>query len=804
MKVTYYQLFVSFLLTLSLPGCIFNCRALDIGPMTWTPRSDWINVKTCSTSVVAGTNAVGDGVADDTAALQTIFTWLQAHSNGRNLTVYFPPGTYKITSTLVLTQTISVSLLGCGSNTIMNWAGPAGGAMFQTPSDSFIRHIGFVWEGNNRASCAYLLSPSGSSPSRFENVSFKDFTAPATFPFVDFDGKPVTSPPGPPTAAILAGNGLSSEVMIYNCLFTNCTTGVIEGWRVGNNFMWQVDGCEFDNCGTGINFFTAACFLITNTHFEHSKIADIIGGHQMRVRHCTSSGSGYFYSQMENVPFSPDVIQDCKVDGWTNPAGAIFMGSWGPNMIFDCTFTHPPSGAKNPVRLDHPGAVILANNLAPGLPGIDQGSPGGGSLIANLPAGQRVGVLASASQTFLKTTFPPDSTHILDVTLPPYSADNKYGGDASPGIQAAVRDAEKAHNGSIVYIPNGIYKMTSTVNVSGGNYSIQGAGFSTELCWFGPENGTMFSVSTPHHLSLQLMRIAGQDGTLAGIKETSSGPSDIVYDEINFDHFATGNPGAIQPNNNAPGLVLSHLPAGAKVYMPHVNVPLTVQDCGAAQILCNFLQGGAISVSGIGPKTGFLGAVIGEIEQVVPADYNIVVDDNQDLIIGDYYTEQCANDVSLLRGNGTGSGRVTIQGLNSASGNNNGTGAPTLLLNVNNYQGSVFYSSLLTQDFNGTVPVQINQTGANPIDLMLVGNVFIDGVPKITTEKGANLISTQNVQVSANTGDVPENPNPLTPANNLSLVKGIDHLRQLEAVDLSVQYGITADKSAAAQDAQNP
>jgi hypothetical protein len=793
-----YRSGITAFLAISILACfVLKCPALDIGPMVWTPRSDWINVKTCSTSVVAGTNAVGDGVADDTAALQGIFTWLQAHSNGRNLTVYFPPGTYKITSTLVLTQTVSVSLLGCGSNTIMTWAGPAGGAMFQTPADSFIRHIGFVWEGNNLASCAYLLSPSGSSPTRFENVSFKDFTAAATYPFVDYDGKPVTAPPGAPTAAILSGNGLSSEVMIYNCRFSNCTTGVIEGWRVGNNLMWHVDGCEFDNCGTGINYFTAACMITTNTHFDHSKVADIIGGHQMRVRHCTSSGSGYFYSQMENVPFSPDIIEDCVIDGWTNPAGVIFLGSWGPNMVFDCTFTHPPGGAQNPVSLDHPGAVMLANNQAPGLPGILKASPPG-CLIANLPAGSRGGVLTSASQTFLKTTFPPDSTHILDVTLPPYSADNKYGADASPAIQSAVADAEKAHNGSIVYIPTGIYKMTSTVNVSGGNYSIQGAGFSTELCWFGPANGTMFSVSTPHHLSVQLMRIAAADNTLAGIKETSSGPSDIIYDEVYYDHYMAGNPGAIQPNNNAPGLVLSGLPSGSKVYMPHDSVPLTVQDCGAAQILGKFLQNGVITVSGTSPKTGFLGTVIAEGEQQIPDAYNIEIKDNQDLVIGDYYTEQCFNDIGLA-GSDVGTGRVTIQGLNSASGNNNGTGKPSFLLNVDNYRGFVFYSSLITQNYNGSVPVQINQAGANPIDLMLVGNVYVDGAPKITTGSGANLISTQNVQESANTCSIPDVPNPLTPANYLSLVQGLDHLRQLEAVDLSVQYGITSDRSPASQ-----
>ena len=233
--------------------------------------------------------------------------------------------------------------------------------------------------------------------------------------------------------------------------------------------------------------------------------------------------------------------------------------------------------------------------------------------------------------------------------------------------------------------------------------------------------------------------------------------------------------------------------------MLHDSVPLTVEDCGGAQILGKFLQNGVITVSGTNPKTGFLGTVIAEGEQQIADAYNIVIRDNQDLVIGDYYTEQCFNDISLS-GSDSGTGRVTVQGLNSASGNNNGTGKPSFLLNVNNYQGRVFYGSLMTQDFNGTVPVQINQTGANPIDMILVGNVYVDGSPKITTGSGANLITTQNVQISANTGSIPDVPNPLTPANYRSLAHGLDHLRQLEAVDLSMQYGITSDKSPVAQD----
>ena len=57
-----------------------DLRAIDIGPMTWTPRADWVNVKSCK-AITGGPDAVGDGVADDTAALQAVCTWLQNRSS---------------------------------------------------------------------------------------------------------------------------------------------------------------------------------------------------------------------------------------------------------------------------------------------------------------------------------------------------------------------------------------------------------------------------------------------------------------------------------------------------------------------------------------------------------------------------------------------------------------------------------------------------------------------------------------------------------------------------------------------------
>src|SRR3989304_6357577 len=72
--------------------------------------------------------ALGDGFADDTAAIQAALT-ATAASHGF---LYIPAGTYKITSTLTLTQAPNFTPRGAskgGTSTTLKWSGPQGGTM---------------------------------------------------------------------------------------------------------------------------------------------------------------------------------------------------------------------------------------------------------------------------------------------------------------------------------------------------------------------------------------------------------------------------------------------------------------------------------------------------------------------------------------------------------------------------------------------------------------------------------------------------------------------------------------------------
>jgi hypothetical protein len=78
--------------------------------------------------------AIGNGVADDTAAVQAMLNSTQVHSNA---VVFVSPGTYRLTQTCKLgqdTEAIQPRLVLLGldpSSTVFKWAGSGTGPMFQ-------------------------------------------------------------------------------------------------------------------------------------------------------------------------------------------------------------------------------------------------------------------------------------------------------------------------------------------------------------------------------------------------------------------------------------------------------------------------------------------------------------------------------------------------------------------------------------------------------------------------------------------------------------------------------------------------
>ena len=289
--------------------------AVNIAPMTWTQRSDWINVKTDSG---IAHHAVGDGVTDDTLAIQDALNLASQAGIGLDVnaspktTVYLPPGTYKISTTLNWSTgtsgTKGPALIGCGSNTTITWAGASGATMFYITGAPAARYLGIVWDGQSLAASAIWHDPKlgyAEDPVRHENEAFLNFTG-VGLRFDNYTNG--------------AAGAWTGGVDVWNCTFYNCVYGAQIGLNRPNDYEYMFEACEFEYCGVGIDSHGNTAQMVYDSHFSHSSISDMISILTVRARHNTSTGSKAFLTMPEWTGGAGQmhVIQDNWIDSWTS------------------------------------------------------------------------------------------------------------------------------------------------------------------------------------------------------------------------------------------------------------------------------------------------------------------------------------------------------------------------------------------------------------------------------------------------------------------------------------------------------
>lgn len=130
-------------------------------PGTWgTELNAWLDAAVTPYNVIADYGAKGDGVNDDTTPIQNA---LNACSSAGGGIVYFPPGTYKITATLNVSDKVELCGAGHGANlnaayniawnpvSQIKWVNVTGNKMISVagPARVNIRNLGL--DGNNQA-----------------------------------------------------------------------------------------------------------------------------------------------------------------------------------------------------------------------------------------------------------------------------------------------------------------------------------------------------------------------------------------------------------------------------------------------------------------------------------------------------------------------------------------------------------------------------------------------------------------------------------------------------------------------------
>ncbi len=778
---------------------VSQAQSVTIAPMSCTERSDWINVKTDSSLT---THAVGDGTTDDTAAIQEALDLASASSS--RMTVYFPAGTYKISSTLSWTTgSYGISgrgLIGCGSNTTLEWHGATGGTMFMSTGNSKARYIGLQWDGRDIAERAFLFEPHNSTygiaeaPIKHFNEAFLNFTGPA----LNFSNP--------------SNLEWSGQADIWNCLFYNCEYGLRIGSTYYNNYEYIVEASHFEDCDTAIDAGNNNSQMIYDTRFENSSNTDITSRGNLRVRRCISTNSKSFLAMPLHIGGGyKHVVQDCWVDSWTETrtgvySGTIRLGDKSSNMIFDCKFTNPPN-SNPPINIhnyssDEPHTLLVSNNSCDGFSTqssmVQTGANGGSAelLVVDVaPATPEVGLtslLDSPEHVFLDSTPIADGTQILDVTQSPYNAANDFSSDATAAIQQAIDDARSANNDSIVYLPIGTYKISSTLDVEGNNYTIEGGGYWAHLCWDGADNDNVFEVDNPGNITLKDFIIKTTDTTNGTntLTVTADSPGKLNLDGIWHRKYNT-TPSEILRLGDSGGVVLDTLPSGATVYITELHDHLTVQDSGPATIFGNRVPVSRLIILGdTQPKTGFLGFLYANsgvlwLEEDDTGLYDISILDNQDLVISDYYNEQTFNNLYMEDGDVTWTGRVTLQGFKRDAWGDN------TAVYVNDYEGRLFYGPQSFDNDRKSAASRITHTGTNPFDLILALDRFNVAAPIINLGSGANLIQVLNTLNASGTYSlIADTPSTLTSPDYEAIASGLDHLRELGLHDLALLRGL--------------
>ncbi len=789
----------------SLAAVAVNPQLPDL---RWEKRSDWVDVRSLG--------AKGDGVADDTAAIQaaldSLVDW--ERSGWKPVygpkTVYLPPGTYRITDTLHLYRMSGAMLVGHGRGTRVVWDGAAGKTMFWSDGSRCARFIGITWDGRGKAGRGYDHAAT-TKGAYFETEILHQYEA-----FIGMQH-------GVNLGISGQGGVATDNVFLKHCLFIDCARGIsVDNF---NYYHYSIDGCEFHGCGTGV-YFRRGMGYVRNSHFRGSTETDvyIYLGYPVdcSVRRVTSVGSRRFVTGGGGGWVSASEVSDCRVSGWTDPDGAIVIDSAASLLLYDIVFTNPP-GTKPPIRLanrmpDYPILLTVTGNRCAGVSSLID--PGPNSRIITLPSGKEKRLLRADDETFFPGRVDVVPGKIFDARRD-FRAKGDDKTDDTAALQATIDAARACGKDAMAYFPPGRYRVSKTLVITGADYRVGGGG-NREHCrlqWTGSRDGVVVHVQDPRQVKLEYVEIRGGENTgCCAIRQTGTGAgSNMRYEGISV-------PGAYIAYTPRPrGLELISLGRRDVVLMEgNNNGDLRITNCGRATILVSSLVASPIIIEGDERiRDGFIGflAYMG----LNVGDPLIHVKNNQNLVISDAYLEVTPGTHVALEGNpGEPAGAVTIMGTERYTMH---PGAAWLvggkkveqradIIRVSNYKGRYCEGRNLFSNppKDGYL---VAHTGDRPLDLIFLANCWMTldaywkngqtrpafaDAPRFQLGKGARLIQLQNtiydLQGADKAGDRmvvgtwPEQlPNRVPRGGLAQVTAALDDVRRLGAIDLQLNYG---------------
>ncbi|HEX7794230.1 MAG TPA: glycosyl hydrolase family 28-related protein [Vicinamibacterales bacterium] len=559
------------------------------------PFQSWTNVKTAY-------GAVGDGQADDTAALQRALTELG--TSGHSPVLFVPAGRYRITGTLTLLHQIWLSVIGEDpENTSIMWDGPRGGTMLLVNGIAYSRINRLTFDGRRTAGIAIDQSFDNAAPhfdtgNEYADDVFRDVEFGIHGGFKDF-GFAETSIVRArfirnTTAGVALGNFNALDIWIWHSLFEDCATGITNEPGAGN-------------------------YHVYDSVFHRSRVADLsmqnTGGFSARGNYSIGSRAFFVSGQTINHPASIEIQGNTIIDPLDTTA--IRLGNQGPGLVVDNTI-RSLSGAQAAVvwwkSFFHGADVVSVGNTFTVPNSFDVNG-------RHVTVDDRVVARddISVREPVLPATLENRHREIFEVPR----------GANAAAIQALVDRAVKTGNRAIVHVPFGEFNIDRTIVIPPSDVQMIGDGSLSILKWTGNDRGPVIAIDGPTRATLRDLRInAGK--TADGIEVSN-------VDQKGARLYFEG----VQVNSAAEvGLHLEHVNDSSVEFV----------DMGHG-----FTPGISIKIADA-RATIFSGASAGN-------SLSYDVSDGGDLLVSDMWYE---GDMAIGFARVRGSGRLTMRGLRVA------------------------------------------------------------------------------------------------------------------------------------------
>jgi len=469
------------------------------------PLAGWINVE------AAPYNAYGDGVHDDTAAIQAALNAANCqnwNTPGYSPDVYLPAGTYKISATLnfnITTGGAGTRLIGADpTTTSIVWAGAAGGTMISVLGMQQWQVDRLTLEGSSSAST--ILVAGGL-------VSGGNFNSGGTITDDIFRDS---------TIGIQGGNaaGPAAEVTIERCQFLSDGTGI--ELNNSNSLDWWIWDSTFSDNAIAINNTGpsgAGDFMVERSVFDDSTAADVRVGNcngPDLVQSCFSSGSARFFCENGEYGSACNLtLEDNTVLDTTSTA--VEFHDFTPLTMWDNIFRTTSTA----VVFEHSTYQGEFNLAAGQLLSIGNQFSYCGAPVTGCTRLLEINDQTGVNLSGISGTPPAPAAFLPLVIRYTVVVDTSTYGYTGTAIQNAINAAvayDNANGGNqapIVDIPYGDYAVPQTIVVPNGS-DIQIIGDSNAWChesalfWAGPVGGTVLDLGSESHVVLKDISVYGE------------------------------------------------------------------------------------------------------------------------------------------------------------------------------------------------------------------------------------------------------------------------------------------------------